>query len=47
VEQLRGIARVLRFDPRRTAQLFALADGFDQFADRLDWELADEHRPRG
>lgn len=45
-EQLRGIARGLRFDPRRSAQLFALADGFDRFADRLDRELADEPRPK-
>ena len=41
-EQLRDIARGLRFDPRRRVQLLALADGFDRFADRFDRERQTE-----
>ena len=39
--ELRRIAAGLRFDPRRSAQLRALADGFDRFAERLDRELSE------
>jgi hypothetical protein len=35
-EALRGIAEQLRFDPRRSNQLRALADGFERFAIRLE-----------
>ena len=37
-ETLRGIAEQLRFDPRRSNQLRALADGFERFAMRLEGE---------
>ena len=43
--QLRGIARGLRFDLGRAAQLNALADGFDRFADRL--EQGKQHQTGG
>jgi hypothetical protein len=46
-EELRGIARGLRFDLRRAAQLNALADGFDRFADRLERELSKHDQGRG
>jgi hypothetical protein len=36
--ELRRIAASLRFDLGRAAQLNALADGFDRFAERLDRE---------
>ena len=39
--ELRRIAAGLRFDPRRSAQLCALADGFDRFAARLDRERSE------
>ncbi len=38
-EALRGIAATLRFDPRRRAQLIALANGFNRAADRVEQQL--------
>jgi hypothetical protein len=38
-EALRGIAATLRFDPRRRAQLIALANGFNRAADRIEQQL--------
>ena len=40
-EQLREIARSLRFDLRRGTQLLALADGFERFAEKLEREMSD------
>jgi hypothetical protein len=40
--ELRRIAASLRFDLRRGAQLLALADGFDRFAERLDREQSED-----
>lgn len=37
-EKLRGIAKKMRFEPRRREQLMALADGFERFAARLEQE---------
>jgi hypothetical protein len=37
-ETLRGIADKYPYEPRRRNQLFALADGFDRFADRVERE---------
>jgi hypothetical protein len=35
-EYLRGIAAQMRYDLRRGNQIFALADGFERFAHRLE-----------
>ena len=43
-ETVRGIARGLRFDQRRAAQLNALADGFERYAERLEAETGDPER---
>jgi len=40
-DALRGIAATLRFDPRRRAQLIALANGFNRAADRIEKQLPD------
>jgi hypothetical protein len=39
-ENLREIAREVRFERRRAAQLCALADGFERYAERLEREAA-------
>ena len=39
-ENLREIARGVRFERRRAVQLCALADGFERYAERLEREAA-------
>ncbi|MBV9016728.1 MAG: hypothetical protein JO213_14255 [Alphaproteobacteria bacterium] len=41
-EELRQIAAELRYDLRRREQLFALAAGFERFAERLEKQIAGE-----
>jgi len=36
---LRQLAAEIRFDFRRRSQLFALADGFDRYAERLEGSI--------
>jgi hypothetical protein len=39
---LRQLAAEIRFDFRRRSQLFALADGFDRYAERLEGSILED-----